>query len=482
MRILILNPGSKFTKNVIRDVVYGCWCKGRRIGGAKIPPFTLMQVASILDKDSGNQVKFIDASGEGIDIIEIKRAISNYDIAIISTSTMSFSEDANYLLQLKKTNVKLKTVIFGSHPTFMPEFCLNHPGVDFIITHDPEFAIRDLIKSLNAGGDWRQNKGIGYKENEKIFINEKYSFFNLDELPFIDLKFLPRNVDYFNPVVKRAPYMAISTSRGCPGKCTFCTAPYFEGNHLRFQSAEYVLKELKYFRDNGIREIYFRDETFFVDKERDKKILETLIAEKINLTWLANARIGLIDEETIKLAKEAGCHTIKFGVESGNQELLNKMRKGYKKERAIEVFDFCNKIGMKTHAHVMIGVPGETEKTVNETINFVKRLNPTTASFGICTPYPGSSLFDEVALKCPEILSSLKTNLKNLHQDAYYNKYYAELSAEKIEQYVKVAYRIFYLRVSKISDIAKKNIKNLDDIKRIGKAAINILKFIIYGE
>lgn len=482
MKILILNPGSKFTKNVIRDVVYGCWCKGRRIGGAKIPPFTLMQIASILDKDTNNQVFFIDAAGENISFDQIKNIIHNYDIVIMSTSTMSFFEDAEYLLTLKKSNIKLKTIIFGSHPTFMPEFCLQNDGVDFIIKHDPEFVVRDFITALNRKMDWRQIKGIGYKENGKIIVNEHYPFFNLDQLPFINLKFLSVKTDYFNPLIKRSPYIAISTSRGCPGKCTFCTAPYFEGNYIRFQSAGYVLEELKHFRENGIREIYFRDETFFVDKERDKDILKSLIAKKIDLTWLANARIGLIDEDTIKLAKDAGCHTIKFGVESGNQDLLNKMRKGYKKERAIQIFDFCNKIGIKTHAHVMIGVPGETEETVKETISFVKRLNPTTASFGICTPYPGSSLFEEMTKKCPTIISSIKTNLKNLHQDAYYNQYYTDLSAKRIEKYVNIAYRKFYLRVGKFIDIWKKNIKSIDDLKKISKATINILKFIIYGE
>ncbi|MFH1030667.1 MAG: radical SAM protein [bacterium] len=467
---------------MIRDVIYGCWCKGKRIGGAKIPPFTLMQLASILDMERENKVDFIDAAGEETDIEEILKKIVNYDIVFMSTSTMSFLEDAQYLFDLKKANKNLKTVIFGSHPTFMPEFTLKQTGVDFIIMNDPEFIARDFIMTLNHGGNWRKCKGIGYKDEEKIVINEKHDFFPLDELPFIDLKFLSKKIDYFNPIVSRMPYMAISTSRGCPGRCTFCTAPYFEGNRLRFQSAKYVLEEIEYFINNGIKEIYFRDETFFVDKERDYFILNKIIDDKMDLTWLANARVGLITEDTLKLAKKAGCHTIKFGVESGNQELLNKMRKGYKKERAIEVFNFCNKIGMKTHAHVMVGVPGETEKTVNETIDFVKRLNPTTASFGICTPYPGSPLFDDVAKKCPEIMDNIKTDLKNLHQSAFYNKYYTELSSEKIEKYVRVAYRKFYLRPMKMFDIIKKNIRNVDDIKRIIIASANVLNFIFYGD
>ena len=482
MNVLVLNPGSKFTKNVIRDVVYGCWCKGKRIGGATTPPFVLIQIASILDQNKRNNVKLIDASAEKITIEEVKKTINNFNIVVMSTSTMSFGEDARYLAELKDTNKNLKTIIFGSHPTFMPEDCLSNQAVDFIVLRDPEFIIGNLIKTINDKSDYRQLAGLGFKQGDEKIINHKFEPKDLNKLPFLNLKFLSKKIDYYNPIVGRLPYMALSTSRGCPGQCTFCTAPFFEGSNLRFQSAQYVFNEIKYFAQNGIKEIYFRDETFFVDKARDQEIMNNIIKEKVDITWLANARIGLIDKEIIALAKKAGCHTIKFGVESGNQDLLNKMKKGYRLEKAYEIFDYCNKIGLKTHAHVMVGVPGETKETVEQTIKYVKRLDPTTASFGICTPYPGSRLFDEVAAKAPEIKTTAYISLANLHSQANYNKYYTNLDGKVIEKYVRIAYRRFYLRINKIFDIIFKNVRNLNDIKRITIAAANVLDFIIYGD
>lgn len=482
MKILVLNPASKFSKNVIRDVVYGCWCKGKRIGGATVPPFVLMQIASVLELDKKNEVLFIDAMAEKKDIEEVSKLAQGKDVVIISTSTMSFEEDADYLQELKKAEPKIKTIVFGSHPTFMPEYCLSKNSVDYVILNENEFVIKNIIDKMNKGETCINCSGVGLKDSGKIIINNRDANHNLDDLPYINLKFLPKGVDYFNPIVSRMPYIAISSSRGCPGKCTFCTAPYFEGNILRFQSAEYLLNEIRYFSTHGIKEIYFRDETFFVNKTRDHEIFKNIIKEKIDITWLANARISLIDEETIRLAKEAGCHTIKFGVESGNQELLNGMKKGYRLEQGIKIFDFCNKTGIKTHAHVMIGVPGESEETLKETLDYVKRLNPTTATFGICTPYPGSELFNDVARVYPDIIKFNSTSLKNLHQSAFYNQFYTNLKPEIIENYLRKAYRKFYLHPNKIFDIAWKNLRSINDIKRLTIAGANVLDFIFYGE
>ena len=470
------------TKNVVRDVVYGCWCKGKRIGGGTVPPFNLLVLTSVL-RQSGFNSDFIDAQAEQITPDRMKALISSYAVVVISTSTMSFKEDADYLLELKRANPGLKTVIFGSHPTFMPTYCLAHEGVDFIIKREPELVLKELVSRIASGAACNDLRGIGFKGGAgEVIVNDNHPFIrNLDEIPFPDVDLLPKGIDYFNPIVKRIPYITVSTSRGCPGKCSFCTAPYFDGEIVRFQSADYVISELEYFIGKGFKEVYFRDDTFFVNKKRDYTVFEHISKRKLDITWIANARVSLIDEETMRLAKRAGCHTIKFGIESGVQEILDGMRKGYKLEQAYKVFEWAKKAGIKTHAHTMIGNPGDTRETIEKTIDFVLKLDPTTATFGICTPYPGTPLFEMVRAKWPEIGDGSASDLSKLHVEGLFNELYTSLKKEELGKLVRHAYRKFYLRPSYWLKAAYWQLRGVDDIKRLSIAATNVLDFIFTG-
>ena len=480
MEIMVLNPSSRVTKNIVRDVLYGCWCKGKRIGGGTVIPFALLELATVLKQD-GNAVVFWDAQAEQCPLEDIAKVIPDFDMVVISTSTMSFREDTSTLLELKKVHPELKTVIFGSHPTFMPTYCLAHPGVDIIVRHEPEFIVRDLVREIRNKGNWQTIKGIGFRDNGGKVLNPAYPFIDLNQLPFTDVTLLSQKVDYFNPIVRRMPYITTTTSRGCPGRCTFCPAPYFDGMKVRFQTADYVIKEIQYFLRHGFKEVYLRDDTFFVHRKRDAQICQEIIRRKFDVTWLANARISLINKETMALAKEAGCHTIKFGIESGVQEILDRMKKGHTLAQARQVFRWAREVGINTHGHVMLGNPGDTPETVQQTIDFVIELDPTTATFGICTPYPGTPLFDEVAQAFPEIADGTESDLSRLHTQGLFNEHYTQLTREELEKSVKKAYWKFYVRPSYFLK-SLNSLKSLDDIKRVSIAATNVLDFAIRGE
>jgi radical SAM superfamily enzyme YgiQ (UPF0313 family) len=468
--------------NVVRDVLYGCWCKGKRIGGGTVPPFNHLVLAALL-RQEGFSADFLDAQAEQIPPDRVADRMSEYDFVVISTSTMSFIEDANYLSRLKEKNPGLKTAVFGSHPTFLPEYCLAHQGVDICIRHEPEFILRDLVRLMAAGEDWTAVQGIAWRNSGRAVINEKYPLIeNLDELPFPDVSLLPPDIHYFNPLVRRTPYITSTTSKGCPANCIFCTAPAFDGHTYRHQSAERVLNQLEYFASQGIREVYFRDDTFFVIRKRDQAICRGIIDRGLDLTWLANARVSLIDSETMALAHKAGCHTIKFGIESGSQEILDEMRKGYRIERAHEVFAWARDMGMRTHAHVMLGNPGETRETVEKTIEYVLALAPTTATFGICTPYPGTPLYERVRAIHPEIGDGTASDLSRLHVTGLFNEHYTSLKRHELEGLVRRAYRRFYLRPGYWLQAVGEQVRGMDDIKRLSIAAVNVLDFILRGK
>lgn len=482
MKVIALNPPSIGSDNVIRDVVYGCWCKGKRIGGAKTPPHPLLLIATIL-KAQGHEVKMIDAPAQHLNMDSLITEIGDTAAVIINSSVMTLSEDAQILKTIKDNLENIKTIVFGAAPTFMPEFCLRFEGIDIIVRREPEFIIRDLINCLDSHvSEWHDIKGIGYRQNSSPVINDFYPFIeNLDELPFVDWDLLPSGLDYFNPIVRRYPYVTDLTTRGCPGSCIFCMSPPFYGCKIRGRSAANVLEGFRRHIRKGIREVYLRDEMFTSLKARNREIFKTMITEKMDLSWICSVKIGTVNKDDLQLMKEAGCHTIKFGVESGVQEILDNIKKGITLDKIRDTFRWVRQLGISTHAHIMIGNPGENKNTLKETIRFLKNISPTTVTFGIITPYPGTPLFERVAEKYPEIRSGFSLDIKTLHSSSFFTDTFCELSADELAYYEKAMHRWFYWRPLYILNWLRR-IKSVSDLTRIVKAGSKILDFSIRGD
>ncbi|PIP33818.1 B12-binding domain-containing radical SAM protein [Candidatus Falkowbacteria bacterium CG23_combo_of_CG06-09_8_20_14_all_49_15] len=477
MKIVLFIPPSKFSKNVARDLVYGCWCKGKRIAGVQFPPLSLISVGTVL-KNDGFEVKLLDAAAEGLALEEVITRIKGFDALVMLTSTMTLNEDAQILNALKKAQPDLLTIVFGGHVTAEPKTTLERPGIDIAVKMEGENVIRDLARAWRDEQDWRAVKGIAYKEDNEYHENENYPLIdNLDELPIPDRSLLPLDTHYYNPIVKRLPYTTMFTTRGCPGLCTFCASPTFYGRRIRSMSAERVIAEIREVARLGYKEIFFRDEIFTVFKERVMKICRTIIDEKIDITWIASARINSVDREMLGLMKKAGCHMIRLGVESGVQELLNNVKKGITTGQTEQVFAWAHEVGMDTHAHLMIGLPGETKETIEETILFVQKIDPTVVTFGIMTPYPGTPFFNELREHHPELGDGTCMDLSKLHTHAYYNETFTALSAEELQKYIRKVYKKFYLRPGYIFKWLKR-VRSLDELKRLTLAGTNVFGFI----
>lgn len=480
MKSLFLVPSSKFTNNVHRDVLYGCWCKGNRIGGGTLPPLTLLSVATVL-KQNGFEVELIDMIEERLTLRRLIGRIYEFRLVFVLTSTMTINEDVSLLNELKERNPALETVIFGSHPTFMPEECLKKDGIDFIIRKEPEDTSLELAKIVYSGK--RENfiyvKGLGFKDGHKIIINEDRPFIaEYDSIPIVDRSLLPRNSRYFNPIIKRYPYTTALTSRGCIGKCSFCLAPKMMGSKLRFWSVEKVIDEIEYLLSLGFKEIYYRDETFTTFKLRNREIFEKICAKKLKFSWICNIRVKTVDREDLRLMKKCGCRLVKIGVESGVQEILDKSRKEIQVSDTDQLFSWCREVGLDTHAHFMFGMPGETHDTLKETMAFIQRIKPKTIDIGVCTPYPGSDLFEDLKNRISCIKDGSEIDLSMLHLNAAYNHFFSDVTSNDILGSIDLAYRNFYFRFNYILRWMLE-IKSFRELINLVKSGINVIKFIL---
>ncbi len=480
MRALLLIPPDEVLGNVVRDFVYGCWCGGNLVGGIQMPPLSQLYVATVLQQD-GVRVRLVDASQDREVYDRALASAEELDALVLLTSTNSFRQDALVGRAFKAANPRLRTVFFGAHPTFQPEACLDDPGVDVGVMREPEWVMRDLFRAWRRGESGHDVPGLAFRHDGRVVVNPPYPFIvDLDELPLPDRSLLPADARYFNPVARRLPFTSMQTSRGCWAECDFCTVPSFFGNKVRWRSAEHVLAEIRQVVNAGTREIMFRDETFTAHKARNAAICQGIIDQGLDVTWVCNARVDRIDEQQVALMKRAGCHLIKFGVESGDQRILDGIRKGITLAQTRAAFAACRAHGVETHAHVMLGCPGETWETVDRTIAFLQELEPATASFGIYTPYPGTDIFDRVQADHPEIADGTDAELGKLHVKGFFNQHFSQLEGHELERAVRVAYRRFYLRPGFLLRRARATASPAELLRRI-RAAQRIVQFSVLG-
>ena len=483
LSVLVLIPPSPHNTNVIRDVLYGSWCGGKLVGGGMMPPLSSLYVATVLAADK-NSTTLIDCSADQHDLKSLLDLAPRFNILVLQTSSITIDDDAEIARELRSRNPDLVTIFYGSHPTFMPESTLDKDGVDLIARREPEFIIRDLVRALKAGGEaWKKVKGIGYRDNGQVILNEGYGFIeDLDELPVPDRSLLPRGQKYFNPLVRHYPYTSALSSRGCYSRCRFCTAPYFMGGKIRARSAESVISELEALKRQGYREIYFRDETFTAFPSRNQQICRHLIDRRLDLNWICNSIPGELDREAMAEMKRAGCHTLKFGVESGAPEILEKSNKRISLDAVRDEFRWARELGLSRHAHIMFGMPGETRESIEATIEFLLEIDPDSVSFQICSPYPGTPLYQELVDTYPEIIGDGSQVLRSseLHSRGILNHLYTNLSNEVLEDSIRRANRRFYFRPRYLLK-SLSQVRSFSDLRRLWIAGSQLLEFSFLG-
>ena len=364
-----------------------------------LPPLGILYISSYLNKKKIKTL-VLDSEIESFSYNDIKSIIIENNIGVIGFSVMTvFLNTALHIsTRLKNDFSDIYIVLGGPHISGTKEETLKiNKNIDFLIYGEGEVALYSLIDSLRNNKPLSNVSNLIYRKDNAIIINEPQHFVNdLDSLPFPELD----HIINFKPGLYNVPYSlnrtsSIITSRGCPYNCNFCSAYITHGHKWRNRSIDNVVEEIKYNYDKyGIRYFVIKDSLFSKDKEWTHKFCNGILSSRIKVNFRCNTRIDCVDKSLLKRMKECGFDIINFGIESGDDNILNTINKQLNKDLALKVFDIANKLEIKTHATFMIGNIGETKESLNNTITYAKEINPFFARFFPATAYPGTQLYN----------------------------------------------------------------------------------------
>ncbi len=401
-------------------------------------------------------------------------------IVFIECSTPSISYDLSTAKKLKEELKDVFVVLVGPHPTYFHKEILNEKRfVDAIVRGEFDLTVRDLSLALQKGESLANVKGISYRDNTAVYVNPDRSLIqNLDSLPF-PARHKVKSASYREAVFTGKKCTTIVSSRGCPNQCVFCLWPrIMYGGKYRARSPENIIAEIKRAVDkHGIDEIYFDDDCLTLNKRRLVRICQAIKEQGIDIRWMCQSRVDNVDRKLLKEMKNAGCHYIKYGVESGSQSMLNMMKKGITLEDAKKAFALTRRVGIKTQAFFLLGLPWDTHETIEETIEFAKELKPDSAQFAVVVPHPGTELYDICVREGWLKFDSWEDfDCRKALIDA------GNLSAHEIERYRVRAYREFYFRPSYILRTTLR-LWNPKEARRIIRSARSIIERLsYYGE
>lgn len=352
------------------------------------PPMDLAYMAAMIEK-AGKTAIIKDYPTERRNISNFKKDLRKIkpDILVLSVTTPTLDLDIKCCTLAKKINPGIITVAKGAHfYEFDKEVLAKCKDLDIVIRGEVELAIYEITK----GKRFKEIKGISYRSGKRIIRNKERPLLeDLDNLPF-PARHLLNNELYRFPDTG-LPYALILSGRGCPGGCIFCLVGKVSGKKLRVRSVISIINEIESCIKNfNIRTFFFRADTFTWKKNWVKEFCEELIKRNLKIRWGTNSRVDTIDEEMVKMMKKAGCDVIGFGIESGNQEMLDKMGKNITLEKSQEAVRFCHKHKIKTLLFFIIGLPWENEQAIEDTINFAKELPGTFYNFSVAYPFPGT--------------------------------------------------------------------------------------------
>jgi len=470
IRVLLLNPPDfpNFSRAQRSPAVIK--------SGTLYYPIWLSYATGVIEQ-AGHEALLIDAPASGYQLPEVLRIAGGFspDLVVCDTSTPSIDNDVAVLESVKRAVPGAVGVLVGTHASARAaELLEQHPGIDAACRGEYEYTLRDLAESVASGDGVRALPGLVARRNGRLEEGEpREAIEDLDALPWVSPvyeRFLPIRRYFYS--IARHPVVTLVSGRGCPHGCTFCVYPQtLHGRRYRRRSPEDIVGEMLWVERHlpVVREIFLEDDTFTVDRAHVTRACELLRERGLRLPWTANSRCD-VDLDTLRIMRTAGCRLLCVGVESGSQEILDNVGKGIRLERIEQFAEEARRAGILVHGCFMVGNPGETRETMEQTFRFALRLGFDTAQFFPLMVYPGTKAYDWAQkngyLRTEDYRQWLdKEGCHNCVIDL------PGLPAEQLVRFCDRARRRYYIRPSYLLQKSRQIVACPGELKRIAKAA-----------
>ena len=418
-------------------------------------PIGLLSLASFLES-KGIKVGFLDANAQQWPQQRVVDFVNNTapKTVGISVNIFSFLQAIRYTEEIKRISKDITVVWGGPQPTIDPELCLERSKVDFIVIGEGELTLFESLECILGKESFRDIKGIAYRQDNGIKINlPRERIGDLDSLPLPAYHRLP-NLRYYKSRARKIPFMGIMTSRGCPFNCIYCSKAVFK-NRITMRSPKNIITEIDLLVNKyHIKQIDILDDNFTTNKRRVEQLCELLISRnyKICINLQSGIRADNVDEALIRKLKTAGVFKVGLGVETGNQAIASEIGRELDLDKVLVASRLARKYGMIVIGFFMIGLPGDNEQTLQETIDFAIKMNPHMANFTMTIPFYGTELYRLIEREGKFLFDTREGVTYGFYAaKAYYEL--GNLTTDLMVKYYRNAYRKFYFRFTKAIDI-----------------------------
>lgn len=474
MKILLLNPATRSGEKVLKSDR----CQVKVLVGLGLwPPISLAECAAVL-RDAGHEVSILDSIilQQSFDQMVDAVARERPDVLVFQNTTPTLPDDIEAATRVKQHLPEVAIVYYGLHATTRPQDFLSET-IPFAIRNEPEHTLLEVVDHVSqpAAKPVGEILSLTYWKDGKVHANpDRPLVEDLDDLPFAAREYLPNHL-YILPI-RGVPFTIIKTSRGCPYSCTYCTAIPFSRKKWRVRSPQSITEEVVECRRRfGIHHFMFLSDTFNMREDLTLELCERLCRDAPGVTWVSNSRVDTLTEKMAHLMKAAGCYAVSLGIESGDNDILRRIKKMATTDDARRAVAILRKAGIKSIGYFMFGLPGESRDTMRKTIEFAKEIDPNYAYFFAATPFPGTELYEEARVNGWLLTKDWSHYFHGVSDVIHYGN----LTPGEIQAAVTEAYKRFYFRPHKVAQEIL-NIQRFSDLTRFFSLSMDFLRTTVF--